>query len=178
MNKKIILAGGVILVFLAYVGYQKAHSAATSDTTGGTSVSVGTDTGNGTSQTPSQGGTTSAGSESINPNAGGSGSAGAGTTVTSTGTYKDGTYTGTVADAIYGPLQVKAIVSGGKLTDVQFLQYPNSSGHTSEVSARALPQLKSMAIAAQSSKVDAISGATQTREAFEQSLASALAQAK
>jgi len=171
MNKKLILAAGVILVFLAYVGYQKTHSSAVSTT--GTPVTVDAD-GDGDGSTPLSGGT-SAGSESINPNAGGTGTV---VTPVSGTYYKDGTYTGTVADAIYGPMQVKAVISGGKLTDVQFLQYPTSSGHTREVSASALPQLKSMAIAKQSSQVDAISGATQTKDAFEQSLASALAQAK
>ncbi|HEX3096025.1 MAG TPA: hypothetical protein VHQ20_02810, partial [Patescibacteria group bacterium] len=40
----------------------------------------------------------------------------------SAGKYKDGTYTGSVADAYYGNIQVKAIISGGKITDVIFLQ--------------------------------------------------------
>jgi uncharacterized protein with FMN-binding domain len=91
--------------------------------------------------------------------------------------YKDGQYTGTVADAVYGQLQVKAVISQGKITDVQFLQYPNHSGHTTEVSNMALPQLKSEAIQAQSANVDIVSGATQTSQAFMQSLQSALTQA-
>src|SRR5665647_762875 len=37
--------------------------------------------------------------------------------------YKDGAYTGSAADAIYGYIQVKATVKDGKLTDVEFLQY-------------------------------------------------------
>src|SRR5581483_2062800 len=41
------------------------------------------------------------------------------------GQYADGSYTGSVADAYYGYIQVKAVISGGKITDVQFLQYPN-----------------------------------------------------
>ena len=94
------------------------------------------------------------------------------------GQYKDGSYTGSVADAFYGPIQVKATISGGKLTDVQFLQYPNKVGHTLEVSQSAMPILKQEAIAAQGAKVNTISGATQTVDGFVQSLTSALAQAK
>jgi uncharacterized protein with FMN-binding domain len=101
-----------------------------------------------------------------------------GTPPTTTGTYKDGTYTGAVADAFYGNLQVVAVIQGGNLTDVQFPVYPNDGGHTSQLSKTDLPILKQEAIAAQSANVDIISGATQISQAFEQSLSSALAQAK
>ena len=91
--------------------------------------------------------------------------------------YSDGSYTGDVADSIYGPVQVKAVVSGGKLTDVVFLQYPNDRPHSAELSSQAMPVLKSEAIQAQNANVDVVSGATQTAEAFSQSLASALSKA-
>jgi uncharacterized protein with FMN-binding domain len=83
-----------------------------------------------------------------------------------------------VTDAIYGQLQIVATVSGGKITDVSWPVYPNSGGHTIEVSASALPQLKQEAIATQSANVNIVSGATQTSQAFQQSLAAALNQAK
>lgn len=89
-------------------------------------------------------------------------------------TYKDGEYTGSVADAYYGNLQVKAVISGGKLADVQFLDYPKDRTTSVRVSAKSLPILKSEAVRSQSAQVDAVSGATQTSEAFQQSLASAL----
>src|SRR5581483_7148043 len=47
------------------------------------------------------------------------------TTSPSTITYKDGQFTGSAADAFYGLVQVQAVISGGKLTDVKFLQTPN-----------------------------------------------------
>src|ERR1700733_9290639 len=56
--------------------------------------------------------------------------------------YKDGTYTGSVADAVYGQLQVSVTISGGMITDVSFPVFPNTPGHTSQVSASALPALK------------------------------------
>ena len=99
-------------------------------------------------------------------------------TPTKSGQYKNGSFTGSVADAFYGNLQVRAVISGGKLTDVQFLQYPNDRGESQQVSAHSLPILRSEAISAQSASVDSVSGATQTSAAFVQSLASALAQAK
>jgi uncharacterized protein with FMN-binding domain len=106
------------------------------------------------------------------------GATGGGTTGGTTSGYKNGTYTGTVADAVYGQLQVAVTISGGKITDIAYPVYPNSPGHTSEVAAFALPALKQEAIASQSANVNIVSGATQDSEAFQQSLASALAQAQ
>ncbi len=96
---------------------------------------------------------------------------------TTAGTYKDGTYTGSTADAFYGPLQVQILIQGGRLTDVTFLQYPSDQAHSQEVSSYALPILRSEAIAAQSAQVNTVSGATQSSGAFVQSLSSALTQA-
>jgi len=96
----------------------------------------------------------------------------------STGAFKDGSSTGTTADAFYGPLQVQATISGGKLVNIAFLQYPSDQPHSVEVSNMALPQLKQEAIAIQSAQVHTVSGASQTSEAFRQSLSSALSQAK
>lgn len=92
--------------------------------------------------------------------------------------YKDGTYTGSVADAFYGTVQVQAVIQGGKVTNIQFLQYPNDQPESVSVNQAAMPSLKQEAIAAQNANVDIVSGATQTSNAFQQSLASALSQAK
>jgi len=94
------------------------------------------------------------------------------------GLYTDGTYTGSVADAHYGNVQVEAIISGGKITDVQFLQYPNTHSTSVYINGQAMPYLKQEAIQAQSANVNIVSGATDTSMAFQQSLASALTQAK
>src|SRR5205807_1799425 len=91
--------------------------------------------------------------------------------------YQDGEYTGNVANAFYGSVQVKAVVSQGKITDVQVLKYPDHSGHAIEVNNMAMPQLKSEVVQAQSARVDIVSGATQSSQAFMQSLQSALVQA-
>ena len=96
----------------------------------------------------------------------------------SSGQYVNGTYVGNTADAYYGTVQVQAIISGGKLTDVTFLQYPSDRSTSRSISDRAMPILKSEAIQAQSAQVDGVSGASDTSAAFQQSLGSALAQAK
>lgn len=97
---------------------------------------------------------------------------------TPTGKYKDGQYTGGIADALYGNVQVKAIIASGKINDVQFLDYPHDRRTSIEINTQAMPYLKSEAIQAQSAQVDIISGATQTSEAFIESLQSALTQAQ
>ena len=95
-----------------------------------------------------------------------------------TGQYKDGTYIGNSVDVYYGIVQVKAMVAGGKLSDVIFLSYPQDRSHSLQLSNRAMPILKSEAIQSQSSNVNTVSGATDTSSGFVQSLQSALVQAK
>jgi uncharacterized protein with FMN-binding domain len=102
----------------------------------------------------------------------------AGATSTSGSRYKDGSYTGSVADAQWGVVQVKAIIQNGKITDVQFLQYPNDRNRSIEINSYADPQLTSEAIQAQSANVDIVTGATDSSEAFIQSLSNALSQAQ
>ncbi|HVZ11532.1 MAG TPA: FMN-binding protein [Patescibacteria group bacterium] len=94
------------------------------------------------------------------------------------GKYKDGQYTSEVGDAFYGPLQFRLTVSGGRITDVTFLQTPNDRGTSIEINSQATPILKQETIAAQSATVDVVSGATQTSEAFQQLLKSTLNEAK
>jgi uncharacterized protein with FMN-binding domain len=99
-------------------------------------------------------------------------------TAAAKGAYKDGEYTGDAADAYFGTVQVKAIIQNGKLADVQFLDYPNDRRTSIRINSVAVPDLTTEAIQAQSAKVDVVSGATLTSEAFVQSLQSALSAAK
>ena len=92
--------------------------------------------------------------------------------------YADGTYTGNVADAYYGNMQVQITIQNGKISDVQFLQYPNDRSTSIRKNQMAMPVLKSEAISSQNANVDIVSGATATSQAFIQSLSSALSQAK
>lgn len=98
--------------------------------------------------------------------------------VANTGKYKNGSYTGPSVDAYYGSVQVKVVISGGEITDVQFLDYPQDRSTSRRINDRAMPYLISEAISIQDSKVDAVSGASFTSAAFKKSLASALSQAK
>lgn len=95
-----------------------------------------------------------------------------------TGQYKNGSYTGSPADAYYGTVQVKAVIQGGQISDVQFLQYPSDRSTSRYINSQAMPLLTQEAIQAQNANVSGVSGATATSGAFIQSLASALALAK
>ncbi len=92
--------------------------------------------------------------------------------------YKNGTYTGSVEDAFYGNVQVAAMISGGKITDVTFLQYPDTHDTSVMINQQAMPYLKQEAVHSQSANVQIISGATFTSQAFIQSLTNALSQAR
>jgi uncharacterized protein with FMN-binding domain len=156
--KKILIAIILIVAIGGFAYWSSTKSNAT------TPVTTTTDTSNPTS-TPV---------ETTNPAGGTTGSTG--TTVT--GQYKDGTYTGSVADAFYGNLQVAAVISGGKLTDVTFLQAPNDQRESQQVNGHSSPILRQEAITAQSANVNIVSGATQSSEAFQKSLGNALSQAQ
>lgn len=93
------------------------------------------------------------------------------------GSYVDGSYTGSTEDAYYGMVQVKVVVTNGRITDVQFLQHPSSHENSIFINGRAMPLLTREALQVQSAQVDGVSGATFTTGAFKQSLATALAQA-
>ena len=91
--------------------------------------------------------------------------------------WKDGTYTGSAERNSYGTVQVAAVISGGKLTGINFIRMPSGEGHTQEVTKDAQPILLREALQTQSATVDVISGATQTSESFTFSLKSALSKA-
>lgn len=92
--------------------------------------------------------------------------------------YRDGEFTGAPVEVFWGIVQVKAVIQGGKLADVQFLQMPYERRRSVEITNLAEPLLKSEAIKAQSAQVDLVSSATMTSMGFRQTLASALAKAK
>lgn len=100
------------------------------------------------------------------------------TPIPAKGKYKDGTYTGSVEDALYGNYQVKAVISGGKLTDIVPLTYPNDNRTSISINTQAFPMLRDEALAAQSANIDIITGASDSSPAFKRSLDTGLNMAK
>jgi uncharacterized protein with FMN-binding domain len=75
---------------------------------------------------------------------------------------------------MYGPVQVQITVRSRKLTAVNMIQYPDGTPRDAQINAYAIPQLTQEALAANSAKIDAISGATYTSGGYITSLQSAL----
>lgn len=87
------------------------------------------------------------------------------------------TYTGAVAQTMWGPVQVQIAVKSGKITTVNLLQYPNGNGNDAQINSYAVPILVQETIAKQSAHIDMVGGATVTSTGYLQSLQSALDQA-
>lgn len=92
--------------------------------------------------------------------------------------YKDGTFTGQTEETPYGPVQVSVVVSGGKISDVNFLQMPSDLAHSQMVTQYSEPLLKQETLQKQNAaSLDFVSGATVTSDGYVQSLQAALDQA-
>jgi uncharacterized protein with FMN-binding domain len=74
----------------------------------------------------------------------------------------------------YGPVQVKVTEVAGRITDVTPVQLPSQDSHSQSIAAYAAPKLRQEAIAADSARIDVVSGATYTSDGYAQSLQSAL----
>lgn len=83
-------------------------------------------------------------------------------------------YTGTSYQAHqWGTVQVRIRVRGGKIVNVG-ATYPNHKPRSVSINERAIPILKREVLRAQSAKVQFVSGASDTSEAYKRSLQSAL----
>lgn len=90
----------------------------------------------------------------------------------------DGTYVGATDSNRWGNVQVQVVYSGGQISDVQILQYPDGDRKSLRISQIALPTLISESISAQSGDVNTVSGATYTSNSYRASLQSAIDAAK
>jgi hypothetical protein len=102
----------------------------------------------------------------------GAGGASAGTPAAGGGPGK--TVTGAAWPTIYGPVQVRITVAGGRITAASAVEYPVDTPRDQQINAFAVPRLNSEAVAAGSAKIDTVSGATYTSGGYLGSLQSAL----
>lgn len=86
----------------------------------------------------------------------------------------DGTYVGASNSNRWGSVQVQVVYSGGQVSDVQILQYPDGERKSVRINESALPTLVSEALSAQSADVNTVSGATYTSKSYRISLQSAI----
>jgi uncharacterized protein with FMN-binding domain len=82
--------------------------------------------------------------------------------------------TGKVVQTADGPMQVQVTLVGHRITAVTVLQHTDNGTNSELIDSRAIPQLNHETLAAQSAKIDAVSGASYTSEGYIQSLQSAL----
>jgi uncharacterized protein with FMN-binding domain len=85
-----------------------------------------------------------------------------------------GTVTGPVVQVKWGQVQVRATIAQGRITAVDVLRSPDENAHDREINARAVPELVQQTLAAQSARIDMVSGATFTSTGYVQSLQAAL----
>ena len=81
---------------------------------------------------------------------------------------------GSVEQTRWGPVQVQVTISGGRITDVIALRVPNGNFRDEEINSYAVPQLRQEVLAAQSARIDTVSGATVTSDGYIGSLQAAL----
>ena len=89
-------------------------------------------------------------------------------------TQGESTITGKVGNTVYGPVQVQLVVKSGKIVKVAILEQPANTIHDIQIGEFAFPRLISETLAAQSAKIDAVSGASYTSAGYIASLQSAV----
>jgi uncharacterized protein with FMN-binding domain len=80
---------------------------------------------------------------------------------------------GSTVDTEFGPYQVQVTFNGTKISDVRIITEPDDR-HSQRIANNAAPTLRQEALQAQSARIDTVSGATATSEAYAQSLQAAL----
>ena len=88
-----------------------------------------------------------------------------------------GTFSGASANTIYGPVQVQVTIVNGKITNARALAYPTGSFRDQQINSQAIPLLVQETLAAQSSNIQGVGGASYTSQGWYTSLVSALAKA-
>lgn len=80
---------------------------------------------------------------------------------------------GPAVDVSYGYVQVRVTLAGSRIVDVTPVQLP-SGGRSSDIASYAAPQLRSEVLAAQSTSIDSVSGASYTSQGYAESVQAAL----
>ena len=89
----------------------------------------------------------------------------------------NGTFSGTTSRTVYGPVQVQIDVKDSKIVAARALQLPSGTPLDAQIDAQAVPILISETVAASSSDIQGVSGASYTSQGWYDSLVSALANA-
>jgi uncharacterized protein with FMN-binding domain len=82
--------------------------------------------------------------------------------------------TGHTVLTVYGPVEVRVVERARTIVAVDILQHPAETAMDIQIGQYAFPKLVGETLAAQSAKIDAVSGATYTSGGYIKSLQSAL----
>ena len=88
-----------------------------------------------------------------------------------------GTFTGSAVSTRYGTVQVQITVTNGKITAARGVQMPARDFRSQQISSQAEVYLVQETLAANSANIQGVGGASYTSQGWQQSLASAVAQA-
>lgn len=167
------------------VGVLSYHTHSTSLVVGSQPAPRGSGSASGRSGTPASGGTsstpTSGGSGGSQSGTGGSAAAStppAASSPPASSASATQTVTGPTVQYGYGQLAVRITISGGRITDVTVPTLQVADYTSQYIAQQVIPMLKRQVLGAQSAKIQGVSGATYTSQAYAQSLQSALTKAK
>ncbi|HLW45759.1 MAG TPA: FMN-binding protein [Acidimicrobiales bacterium] len=85
-----------------------------------------------------------------------------------------GTITGALEQYGYGQLSVRVTMSGGKITKAVLATLQTADTYSQQLASQVVPILQREVLSAQSARINALSGATYTSEAYAYSVQSAL----
>lgn len=127
----------------------------------------------GASGTPTATGTTTARSSTTTSRASSPRRATASTgSVTTPSTTR--TATGQDVSYPYGDIELKVTKTGSRITNISIVKLNDTDPRSQAIDEQAVPMLNQQAMSAQSAKIDGVSGASFTSQAYAQSLQSAL----
>ena len=173
MKRALLIAGGTIGGLGAVLSITPPHFGSSSGVAGGIKTSGSTSA---TTATP-----TTAPTQSAAPTPATTKKAKPASTKKATpapaATAASGTFTGATSNTQFGPVQVQITVSNGKITAAKALQFPNRDFRSQSISSQAIPYLVQETIAASSSNIQGVGGASYTSQGWYDSLVSALAKA-
>lgn len=161
MRRIVLWAMSTLTVLVLLFSYNTSRSSSAAEVTAETrsATSSGQTTAGSSSDTSSSSSGSSAGSSS------------------SSAAASAGTVTGDEVMTRYGAVQVQITVKDGMIASSTVLQVPWSDRHDQMINSRAVPVYNEEAVAAQSSDIDVVSGATVTWQGYTESLQSAIDQA-
>ena len=88
------------------------------------------------------------------------------------------TFKGPTEETRHGPIQVSIVVKSKKITNVKATIAPRDDGRSPFLQERAIPILRQETLTAQSADIDEVTGATETSDAYMQSLQGAIKKAR